>query len=208
MQNPTPSWHGIERTSIPWYPTVNPDQCIGCELCFVTCGKSVYAMGEIDHKRKALVNDPYACVVGCTTCANICPTHAIGFPDPIIVLNAEREHKIFSQVHKEADARREKITQRNTAIQTTPNVVREKLEIAGEVEKLNLSSLRALVAESGCDLIDISITIPSILEHTQGAPGIAKMTLIGAPDQIGSVSEALNTLIYEHGLTLSKHDKG
>lgn len=201
-------WHGIDRLNIPWYPIVNADQCIGCELCFVTCGKSVYQMGEVGHKRKALVNDPYACVVGCTTCANICPTHAIGFPDPIIVLNAEREHKIFSQVHKEADARREKIAQRNSAIQTPPNVVREKFEIAGEVEKLNLSSLRALVAESGCDLIDISITIPSILEHIHGAPGIAKMTLIGTPEQLGSVREALSSLIHQQELTLSKHDKG
>lgn len=201
-------WHGIDRLDIPWYPTINADQCIGCELCFVTCGKNVYQMGEISHKRKALVNDPYACVVGCTTCANICPTHAIGFPDPIIVLNAEREHKIFSRVHKEADARREKITQRNTAIQTPPDVAREKFEIAGEVEKLNLASLRALVAESGCDLIDISITIPSVLEHIHGAPGIAKMTLIGTPEKLGSVSEALNSLVHQQELTLSKHDKG
>lgn len=201
-------WHGIDRSNIPWYPTINRSSCIGCELCFVTCGKNVYAMGEIDHKRKALVNDPYACVVGCTTCSNICPTHAIAFPDPIIVLNAEREHKIFSQVHKEADARRDKISQRTVAMQTPSNVVREKFEIAGEVEKLKLSVLRTLLSESGCDLIDISITIPSALEHIHGAPGIAKMTLIGMPEKIAVISEALNQLIHEQGLTLSKHDKG
>ncbi|MDD5160772.1 MAG: ferredoxin family protein [Sulfuricurvum sp.] len=207
MEN-KPTWHGIDRTDIPWYPSVNPGACIGCELCFVTCGKSVYSMGEIDHKRKALVHDPYACVVGCTTCANICPTHAIGFPDPIIVLNAEREHKIFSTVHKEADARREKSAQRNVAIQTPPSIGRHHFEIAGEVEKLNLSALRSLVEGSGCDLIDLSIAIPSIVEHTQGAPGVIRMTLIGIPELLDSIGERLLSLVHNEGLTLSKHDKG
>ena len=30
----------------------------------------------------------------------------------------------------------------------------------------------------------------------------------GAPDQLSTISEALNALIHEQGLTLSKHDKG
>ena len=29
--------HGIARETIPWFPTVNHDKCIGGELCFVTC---------------------------------------------------------------------------------------------------------------------------------------------------------------------------
>ncbi len=28
-------WHGIARETIPWFPTVNRDKCIGCELVLV-----------------------------------------------------------------------------------------------------------------------------------------------------------------------------
>ncbi|MEF3191851.1 MAG: ferredoxin family protein [Campylobacterales bacterium] len=202
------NWHGIERTKIPWYPTVDTQACIGCELCFVTCGKNVYTMEFIDHKRKAIVQNPYTCVVGCTTCANICPTHAITFPDPVIVLNAEREYKIFSTVHKEADARREKIAQRNLALQQPSFIQRHYFEIVGEVEKINLNSLRTLLGESGCDLIDLSMTIPSILEHTKGAPGVMRMTLIGNTESLDSVSKQLLAFIQEAGVMLSKHDQG
>lgn len=31
-------WHGIPRDEIPWRPTVDPEACIGCQLCYVTCG--------------------------------------------------------------------------------------------------------------------------------------------------------------------------
>ena len=42
-------WHGFARDTIPWFPAVNHDKCIGCELCFVTCGQGVYKI----HERKA-----------------------------------------------------------------------------------------------------------------------------------------------------------
>jgi Fe-S-cluster-containing hydrogenase component 2 len=41
-------WHGIARETIPWFPTVNHDKCIGCELGFVTCGRGVNDVH--DHK--------------------------------------------------------------------------------------------------------------------------------------------------------------
>jgi ferredoxin len=34
-------WHGIPRPEIPWYPSINEASCIGCELCYVTCGREV-----------------------------------------------------------------------------------------------------------------------------------------------------------------------
>jgi Fe-S-cluster-containing hydrogenase component 2 len=49
--------------TIPWFPTVNHDKCIGCELCFVTCGRGVYKVR--DHK--AWPDRPYDCMVGCTS---------------------------------------------------------------------------------------------------------------------------------------------
>ena len=69
-------WHGIPREEIPWRPTVDPDACIGCQLCYITCGRAVYEMED----GVAVEVDPMNCAVGCTTCGNICPTGAITFP--------------------------------------------------------------------------------------------------------------------------------
>lgn len=41
-------WHGIARETIPCFPMVNQAQCIGGELCFVTCGRGVHDVH--DHK--------------------------------------------------------------------------------------------------------------------------------------------------------------
>ena len=97
-------WHGIARETIPWFP-VNHDKCIGCELCFVTCGRGVYDV----HDHKAWPERQYDCMVGCTTCANICPAQAITFPDKQIVQKVEREHKILAIVRKEAIAKHAKL---------------------------------------------------------------------------------------------------
>ena len=40
------TWHGISREEIPWLPAVDAEACIGCQLCYVTCGRGVYEMHE------------------------------------------------------------------------------------------------------------------------------------------------------------------
>lgn len=32
-------WHGIPRKDIPWFPNVDAAACIGCSLCYTTCGR-------------------------------------------------------------------------------------------------------------------------------------------------------------------------
>ena len=54
-------WHGIPREEIPWLPTIDPETCIGCQLCYVTCGRNVYEM----HEAHAVAVDPMNCAVGC-----------------------------------------------------------------------------------------------------------------------------------------------
>ncbi len=74
----TKPWHGIAREAIEWHPTVDDDVCIGCGTCVTGCSRLVY---RFDYTRlKAIVVDPLNCMVGCTTCANTCPTNAITFP--------------------------------------------------------------------------------------------------------------------------------
>jgi len=70
-------WHGIPREKIDWHPVINEDKCIGCGLCVTTCHRGVYKY-DYKNKKSKLVN-PYNCLVGCQTCANLCPAGAISF---------------------------------------------------------------------------------------------------------------------------------
>ena len=63
MSNEQQFWHGIASETIPWFPTVNQDTCIGCEGGFVTCGRGVYTV----RGYKSHLSHLYDCMVGCTT---------------------------------------------------------------------------------------------------------------------------------------------
>jgi len=70
-------WHGIDRNAIDWHPVIDESKCIGCGMCATTCGRGVY---KFDYtKRKGVVAVPNHCLVGCQTCANLCPVGAISF---------------------------------------------------------------------------------------------------------------------------------
>jgi len=85
-------WHGIPREQIDWHPTVNEEACIGCGTCVTGCGRLVY---RFDYERKKpMIIDPLNCMVGCTTCANTCPTHAIRFPPLSMVMDMEQQPSV------------------------------------------------------------------------------------------------------------------
>ena len=65
----------------PWYPTIFPDRCDGCEdreapRCIQFCPNDVFEIRD----GKAIVARPYNCVYGCTACEPVCPRKAITFP--------------------------------------------------------------------------------------------------------------------------------
>jgi len=71
----------IPREEIPWFPTINYEKCTGCLICVKIdkdAGHDVYAV-EGDPPRP-VVKNPYSCVVGCQTCAKMCPNEAITSP--------------------------------------------------------------------------------------------------------------------------------
>lgn len=72
-------WRGIPREEIPWYPTIDAEKCIGCKACIEFCNNAVLEFDEAAVKTS--VKNPYNCVVECRTCARLCPTDAISFPD-------------------------------------------------------------------------------------------------------------------------------
>lgn len=70
-------WHTIQREKINWGPVIDEKKCIGCGLCVTTCGRGVYKFDF--NKNKSVVANLSNCLVGCQTCANLCPVKAIIF---------------------------------------------------------------------------------------------------------------------------------
>ena len=71
------TWRGYPREQIPWYPTVNEDLCDGCGKCLTLCRTGALVASENGIVQVA---DLFACVVGCSSCANVCKPDAISFP--------------------------------------------------------------------------------------------------------------------------------
>lgn len=101
-------WNGVPRDTIVWHPTVDPDLCMGCGVCVLGCGPKVY---RFDYtKNKSVVAEPLKCKVGCVTCANTCPTHAIGFPPLNTVHKIMKDAKVIQHSRKEIEERREEFS--------------------------------------------------------------------------------------------------
>jgi ferredoxin len=88
-------WHGVPREEIHWSPTVVAERCIGCGLCVTSCGRKVY---QFDYDNNvAVVANSLHCMVGCSTCAAICPREAIEFPSRGYIQQLIRERRIVRQ---------------------------------------------------------------------------------------------------------------
>lgn len=72
------TWQGKPREQVPWYPSIYPERCDGCGACLAFCQYGVYDLDEASNK--AIVVDPFNCVVGCNACARECRRGAIRFP--------------------------------------------------------------------------------------------------------------------------------
>lgn len=107
MPNPqfTKPWHSVPREKIQWNPSVTEDICIGCGTCVTGCSRLVYRFDF--ERKKPIVVDPLNCMVGCTTCANTCPAHAITFPPIESVLALEGLAQVHHAVEDDLSARRE-----------------------------------------------------------------------------------------------------
>lgn len=83
------TYQGIPRENIPWYPTVYEEKCDGCKRCFDMCPQKVYYWDDKTNKPKVI--NPFACVVGCSGCAEVCKLKAISFP-PLSILDNLKSH--------------------------------------------------------------------------------------------------------------------
>ncbi len=98
-------WHGVDRLELNWSPSVDLDKCTGCGLCLLSCGNAVFKWDASDNR--PIVAAEKNCVVGCTTCAKVCPEDAITFPsDPkTFVRKVMIQHKVFPAIRRELDER-------------------------------------------------------------------------------------------------------
>ncbi len=84
---------GFPREKIEWYPTIDKEKCIKCGMC-MNCGRNVYDW----TKDKPTVSRPYQCVVGCSTCANLCEGKAITFQNIDEIRAIYKKEKIWTKV--------------------------------------------------------------------------------------------------------------
>ncbi|MBD3348366.1 MAG: hypothetical protein GF400_04105 [Candidatus Eisenbacteria bacterium] len=83
QRGPGPTWRGVPRREVPWYPTIDRDACNGCGACEELC-----SFGVLQRERDGAavrVRRRYACVVGCDLCSTVCPFGAISFPGLSVV---------------------------------------------------------------------------------------------------------------------------
>jgi Fe-S-cluster-containing hydrogenase component 2 len=59
-------------------------------------------------ERKPVVVDPYMCMVGCTTCATLCPQDAVEFPSRGFIRNLIKKNKLLRQSKDLLQEHREK----------------------------------------------------------------------------------------------------
>ena len=75
--------HGIPRSQIPWYPTIDYEKCVSCGKCVDYCKLGTYEFEDKDGRKRPVVKNPNNCVVLCTGCDSICPAGAIKHPSKV-----------------------------------------------------------------------------------------------------------------------------
>ncbi len=99
-------WHGVPAHTIKWFPTIAAERCTGCGLCVTSCTRGVLAFDyETDL---AVVVTPRMCVVGCTTCACLCPEDAVNLPARSDLQQLIQRNKVLDQSRKTLSEQREK----------------------------------------------------------------------------------------------------
>ena len=210
MSRISDTWHGIPRKQIPWYPTVDQNKCIGCGLCFVTCGRNVYVM----ENKKARVENPYDCLVGCTTCATICPVSAISFPDKEIVHNVEKEYAILRYVQKEKDKKGAKLELSKARAEAEKIILGSPHQavyaITGHVLEKNIpKELIELVSQCDCDIVNFKLETPSLkVCFDEQAPSSASFTLVSRKfEDVSECISKIDKLLKENGIVIVEHKK-
>jgi NAD-dependent dihydropyrimidine dehydrogenase PreA subunit len=207
----TQLWHGIPRKEIPWFPTITAEKCIGCELCYISCGREVFEYNETN--RKVTVERNYNCMVGCSTCSTVCTTEAITFPGRDLVWKFEKEYKIFKQVRKEGKEKRvKKKVQEDRAkaeAQLAKISSRVKFELAGQFGKKELPKhLKTLITNRPFDVVNFQMNVPTLKGADEGAPCYSSFEITSTEQaDISAFADEVRNFIKEKGIVLVSETK-
>lgn len=199
-------WHGIPRKEIPWFPTINAEKCIGCELCYISCGREVFEYNE--GTRKATVERNYNCMVGYSTCSTVCPTEAIAFPGRDLIWKFEKEYKIFKEVRKEGKEKREKkkVQEDRARIESELSKIssRIKFELAGQFGAKELPKhLRSLITNRPFDVVNFQMQVHTMKGAEEGAPYYSSFEIISTEQSdISAFADEVRKFIKEKGIVL------
>jgi pyruvate-ferredoxin/flavodoxin oxidoreductase len=165
----------------------------------------VYEMRE----GTAVAAEARECVVGCSTCGNICPTGAITFPKLDSIWKLERERQIFRTVKKEAlgkQQREEAQKARHEAIATTAAMVptRARVEIAGEFgDKRFLVRLEGLIEGEPFDIVGLKLEVPTLKGARQKAPSFMSFEVTSERQEaVQPFLEKVKRLVHDADLVL------
>jgi ferredoxin len=146
------------------------------------------------------------CAVGCSTCANICPTNAISFPTLDAVWKLERERQIFRTVKKEAQKKHDResaLKAREAAQKALEHVsMRAKVELAGEFgEKRFLVRLEQLIENRPFDIVNLRLEVPTVKGAKQKAPSYMTFEVTSEQQEdVGAFLGEIKALVHDAGL--------
>ncbi len=210
MSRISDTWHGIPREKIPWFPSVDEIKCIGCSLCFVTCGRNVYEM--VGNKSKVV--NPYNCLVGCTTCETVCPVGAISFPPKDMVHKIEREYAVLKYVQKESKRKGIKVALDKARAEAERVVSqanrRVEFTISGHILERDIpKKLVDITEKCDCDVVNLSMNIPSLkVCYDEKAPSVAKFELVSQKlEDVSHCLDEMDKLLEENDIVIVEQKK-
>jgi ferredoxin len=149
------------------------------------------------------------CMVGCSTCGNVCPTGAISFPSIDLVWKMERERQIFRTVKKEVLRKHERedaLKARDAAMSAAQPVVptRAKVELAGEFgDKKFLLQLEALIENEPFDIVKLRLDVPTVKGARLKAPSFMSFEVTSERQEpVAPFLDRVTALIRDAGLVL------